>query len=90
MRRDSRRRVDGTGWTLSGGARVVHTELPDGTTESVLDLPAGSTAISPVMCVTSDYPEARADVRALSGGGGVAMSVAYQGTTTVEPPAALG
>lgn len=77
---------DGTGWTLSGGAKVVETQLPDGTTESVLDLPAGSKAISPVMCVTSDYPEARAVVRALAGGGGVAMSVAYQGTTTWSHP----
>jgi hypothetical protein len=38
------------------------------------------------MCVTSDYPEARAVVRALAGGGGVAMYVSYQGTTTWGHP----
>jgi hypothetical protein len=77
---------DGTGWTLSGGARVVHVELPDGATTSVLDLPSGSKAVSPVMCVTADYPEARAQVHDLAGGGGVAMSVAYDGTTTWNNP----
>jgi hypothetical protein len=77
---------DGTGWTLSGGAKIVQTQLADDTTTSVLDLPSGSKAVSPVMCVTSDYPEARALVRSLLGGGGVAMYVAYDGTTTWNNP----
>jgi hypothetical protein len=76
---------EGTGWTLTGGAKIVQTETPDGTT-SVLDLPAGSRAVSPVMCVTSDYPEARALVHSLKGGGGVALNVAYDGTTTWGHP----
>lgn len=77
---------DGTGWTLLEGAKIVQTELPDGSTTSVLDLPNGSRAVSPVMCVTSDYPEARALVRSLSGGGGVALNVSYDGTTTWGDP----
>ena len=36
-----------TGWLLGGGAKVVTTKLADGTTGSVLDLPAGAYAISP-------------------------------------------
>jgi len=81
---------DGTGWTLTGGAKIVQTQKPDGTTTSVLDLPSGSRAVSPVMCVTSDYPEARADVRSLLGGGGVALSVSYDGTTTWGNPQHTG
>jgi hypothetical protein len=77
---------DGTGWTLSGGATIVPTQMPDGTTTSVLDLPAGSKAISPVMCVTSEYPHARAEVRSVLGGGGVRLYVAYNGTTTWNAP----
>jgi hypothetical protein len=45
---------DGAGWTLSAGARVVSTTLADGSTASVLDLPSGSKAVSPTICVTSD------------------------------------
>jgi hypothetical protein len=77
---------EGAGWTLTGGAKIVQNETPDGTTTSVLDLPAGSRAVSPVMCVTSDYPEARALVHSLKGGGGVALNVAYDGTTTWGHP----
>jgi hypothetical protein len=40
--------------------------------------------------VTADYPEARARVRDLTGGGGVAMSVAYDGTTTWNHPRLSG
>jgi hypothetical protein len=32
----------GTGWTLSGGAKVVSATLADGTTGTVLDLPSGA------------------------------------------------
>jgi hypothetical protein len=42
--------------------------------------------VSPVMCVTSAYPTVRSDVRTISGGGGVALSVAYDGTTTWSAP----
>jgi hypothetical protein len=70
---------DGTGWTLSGGAKLVTTTLADGSVGTVLDLPAGATAVSPPMCVSSDYPDARVDVRQLSNGPGMKMSVAYTG-----------
>jgi hypothetical protein len=70
---------DGTGWTLNGGAKLVTTTLADGSTGTVLDLPAGATAVSPPMCVSSDYPDARVDVRQLGNGPGMSMSVAYTG-----------
>lgn len=70
---------DGTGWTLTGGAKLVTTTLADGSTGTVLDLPAGATAVSPPMCVSSDYPDARVDFRQLSNGPGMKMSVAYTG-----------
>jgi hypothetical protein len=68
---------NGAGWTLTGGAKVVTTTLPDGTRGQVLDVPAGSTAVSPPMCVDSDYPTARADVLQAGYGSGVDVSVAY-------------
>jgi hypothetical protein len=81
---------DGAGWTLTAGAKVIQTQLADGTTSSVLDLPNGSRAVSPVMCVTSDYPEARALVHSLTGGGGVGLYVSYDGTTTWGNPQHTG
>jgi hypothetical protein len=57
----------------------VTTTLADGSVGTVLDLPAGATAVSPPMCVSSDYPDARVDVRQLSNGPGMKMSVAYTG-----------
>ncbi|MBV8432641.1 MAG: hypothetical protein JO244_15865, partial [Solirubrobacterales bacterium] len=62
---------NGQGWQLSGGAKVVTTQLSDGTTNSVLDLPSGSKAVSPVICVSSAYPTARAMVRNVKGAEGV-------------------
>src|SRR5690349_18923507 len=41
----------GTGWTLSGGASIVTATLPDGGAGQVLDMPSGSKAVSPVICV---------------------------------------
>jgi hypothetical protein len=55
----------GDGWTLSGGASIETTRLADGTTGSVLDLPAGSSAVSPAMCVDGSYPIARMVTRTL-------------------------
>ena len=48
-----------TGWTLSGGAKIVSTALKDGNTGSVLYLPPGASATSPAMCVQSGEPYAR-------------------------------
>lgn len=81
---------DGAGWTLSGGARIVTTRLADGSTSSVLDLPSGSKAVSPTICVTSSYPTARAMVRNVVGSEGVFFYVSYQGTSTWETPKNTG
>jgi hypothetical protein len=56
---------DGTGWTLSGGANVAAASLANGNTGSVLDLPPGSSATSPVMCVQNGMPSARMLTNAL-------------------------
>jgi hypothetical protein len=55
----------GNGWTLSGGASIETTKLADGATGSVLELPAGSSAVSPPMCVDGSYPIARMVTRTL-------------------------
>ncbi len=55
----------GTGWTLTGGASITATKLADGSTGSVLNLPAGSRAVSPAMCVSGGYPTARMITRTL-------------------------
>lgn len=66
-----------TGWTLSGGAKLVTTTLYDGTKGAVLDLPSGAKAVSPTMCVTSAYSSARAMVRNVAGTAGIAVSAKY-------------
>jgi hypothetical protein len=81
---------DGTGWTLSGGATLVSTTLADGATGSVLDLPSGSKAVSPTICVTSAFPTARMMVRDLVGSEGVFFYVSYAGTSTWNTPKNTG
>jgi hypothetical protein len=81
---------NGAGWELSGGAKIVTTTLPDGSTGTVLDLPSGARAVSPTSCITTDYPTARAYVRNVVGGEGVAFNVAYEGTKTWEQPKNTG
>lgn len=78
------------GWTLSGGASVMSQQLADGTSHQVLDLPSGSKAVSPTMCVTSDYPTARTMVRNVVGGEGVFFYVSYMGTKTWDAPKNTG
>jgi hypothetical protein len=82
----------GAGWTLTGGAKIVTTTLLDGTTSSVLDLPRGSKAVSPTVCLTSAYPTARMVMRNVSGsnGGDVGFSVSYAGTSTANAPLQTG
>lgn len=77
----------GTGWTLSGGASI---KAGQNGTGSVLDLPSGSQAISPPMCVASDYPTARTMVRDVVGAEGVQVSVAYAGTRTSSSAQTVG
>jgi hypothetical protein len=67
----------GNGWQLTGGAQILQTTQPDGTTGGVLDLPSHSQAVSPVMCVSVDYPMARLGVRNLVGAEGVFFYVSY-------------
>jgi hypothetical protein len=80
----------GAGWTLTNGARIVASTLADGTTGSVLDLPSGATAVSPVICVTSAYPVARMEIRDLAGAEGVSFNVEYLGTATASNPKNTG
>jgi hypothetical protein len=80
----------GEGWQLSGGARLVTETLSDGTSGQVLDLPSGSKAVSPVVCVTSKYPTARGTVRNVKGSEGVFFYVEYEGTNTWEHPKNTG
>ncbi len=70
------------GWTLSAGATIQTATLADNTTGSVLDLPSGSEAISPPMCVQSDYPNARTMIRDVSGSQAVELGVQYAGTSS--------
>ena len=81
---------NGAGWTLGNGARIVTTTLADGRTGQVLDLPGGATAVSPVICVTSQYPVARAVIRDLVGAEGVSFNVEYLATNTANSPRNTG
>jgi hypothetical protein len=75
------------GWDLKNGAEVVETTRPDGSTGGALDLPFGAVAISPPVCVTLQYPTARAYVENVSGqGGGVTAGVFYAGTKPLLVP----
>jgi hypothetical protein len=79
-----------SGWTLTGGAKVVPTTRYDGTIGYVLDLPTGATAVSPTMCVNSSYPTARTMVRNVLGSAGVSASVAYLDAGPFSKPQTLG
>ncbi len=80
----------GAGWTLSRGAKIVSATLADGSTGTVLDLPAGAQAVSPTVCVASDYPFARTMLRDVRGHGGVAFSMSLAGTRTWTSPQSSG
>jgi hypothetical protein len=67
----------GEGWELYGGAKIVETARPDGTRGGVLDMPSGSFAISPPVCVTLQYPTARTWVEAVEGNGSETIAIAY-------------
>jgi hypothetical protein len=73
--------VGGEGWQLSNGAYLTTTTLADGSQGQVLDMPAGSVAVAPPMCVNdSAFPRARTMVSDVSGKQGIAVSVSYPGT----------
>jgi hypothetical protein len=71
--------VSATGWTLSGGAKLVTTTLADGTSGQVLDLPSGAVATSPQMCVSNSYPTFRSEIKDVKGSSGVTVAVSYLG-----------
>jgi hypothetical protein len=73
----------GNGWTLGNGANITTTTLVDGSTGSVLDLPTGGYAISPPVCVESNYPTARTMISEQSGIVGVAVT--YAGLGNLQP-----
>jgi hypothetical protein len=77
------------GWQLENGAQIVE-DGPEGGSGHALDLPSGSEAVSPPVCVTLQYPTARVWVRNAHGGGGVTVSVAYTGTKTETKPQNVG
>jgi hypothetical protein len=70
----------GEGWELGNGAQLAESARPDGSSGNVLDLPAGAYAVSPPVCVTLQYPTARAYVEDVQGAGGVTVGVYYAGS----------
>jgi hypothetical protein len=68
---------NGNGWILLGGAQIVSTQLDDGTTGHVLDLPAGSRAISPLFCVDPTYRTVRAMTRSVFGAASASLVLTY-------------
>jgi hypothetical protein len=80
----------GNGWTLGAGAQVVSGTLANGRAGSTLNLPSGAYAVSPPVCVRSDYPSARAMVRDVVGKEGIQFGVSYQGTKTWADPQGTG
>jgi len=80
----------GAGWALSGGASIKQVTLASGNAGYVLDLPSGSKAVSPNLCVTHEYPTARMLVRNVVGSSGVFFYVSYMGTSTWETPKNTG
>ncbi len=82
---------DGVGWKLGGGARIVTTKLTDGHVGHVLDLPSGSVAASPPICVSSSFTSARAMMRTLSrNDGGVSVYVSSAGWNAWTGPQSIG
>ncbi len=71
---------NGDGWLLLTGAKIVTTTTADGAQGSALELPLGAVALSPPMCVTSEFPTARAMTSGASGGGAlISVLYAYNG-----------
>jgi hypothetical protein len=73
------------GWELQGGAHVVSSTLPDGSSGHALELPSGSVAVSAPVCVTLSYPTARVYTNG-DGNGGVNVAVSYAGTRSETKP----
>jgi hypothetical protein len=56
-------------WYFDGGAGLTTVTNTDGSSNGVLQIPAGGQAVSPVICVTVDCPHAKIFARNLNGGG---------------------
>lgn len=69
-----------SGWTLSGGAKVMADTLADGKKGNVLYMPSGSKAVTPQLCISNSYPFGRSEMRNLAGTQGVSISVSYYGS----------
>jgi len=80
----------GAGWTFLGNASITSTTRPDGTTGGALNLTGGSSATSPVTCVTVDYPTARMFVNQTAGGDDVHFKVSYWKNGTWSNPKETG
>ncbi len=74
------------GWELRGGAQVVSTTVPNGSGGAALDLPSGSSAVSPPVCVTLRYPSARVYVGTLEGKAATAVAVSCLETKSEARP----
>ncbi|MGO9899031.1 MAG: hypothetical protein ACLP0J_04920 [Solirubrobacteraceae bacterium] len=79
---------NGGGWTLSGGARIAPMDMMDGIEGKVMFLPAGGQAVSPPICVDSEYPTARALI-ASTPGNSVGVTVSYPGLLPIFPRVAF-
>lgn len=71
--------MSASGWTLSGGAKIMADTLADGARGNVLYLPSGSKATTPQLCISTSYPFGRTEIRSLAGSQGVNISVSYLG-----------
>jgi len=76
---------EGSGWELSGGARIVPATLREGRRGSVLLMPDGSRAVSPTFCVTTEYQTARSMVYNLGGAPALGFAVSYQDSSSGYP-----
>jgi hypothetical protein len=68
---------DNAHWHLAAGAQLTQAAGEDGTESGVLELPSGGQAVSPVLCVTSDFPHARVFARSVTGGDEIDFGVSY-------------
>lgn len=73
-----------TNWFMANGANVQTDSQANGKLGSVLDLPTGAFALSPPMCVASNYPYARAMVRSIAGNGSAQVFVVYQNGSSYQ------
>jgi hypothetical protein len=73
------------GWQLLNGAKILDSTRPDGSSGSVLDLPSGSLAVSPPVCVTLQYPTARIWTRAAENNDNVIVAVVYANRAFTTP-----